>query len=61
MRIGMTLNYAGGFKETVAELADYEEQRCGVPAINAMANGAELGDLLLSRIGLGERIARAAS
>ncbi|GAA0942296.1 LLM class F420-dependent oxidoreductase [Nonomuraea longicatena] len=24
MRIGMTLNYAGGFKETVAELADYE-------------------------------------
>ncbi|MBX6167754.1 MAG: LLM class F420-dependent oxidoreductase [Thermobispora bispora] len=25
MRIGMTLNYAGGFKETVAELADYEK------------------------------------
>ncbi|MEV7971236.1 LLM class F420-dependent oxidoreductase [Sphaerisporangium sp. NPDC088356] len=24
MRIGMALNYAGGFKETVAELADYE-------------------------------------
>jgi F420-dependent oxidoreductase-like protein len=25
MRIGMSLNYAGGFKETVAELADYEK------------------------------------
>src|SRR5262245_5774114 len=25
MRIGMQLNYAGGFKETVAELADYEK------------------------------------
>ncbi|GII88690.1 LLM class F420-dependent oxidoreductase [Sphaerisporangium siamense] len=24
MRVGMALNYAGGFKETVAELADYE-------------------------------------
>jgi F420-dependent oxidoreductase-like protein len=25
MRIGMALNYAGGFKETVVELADYEK------------------------------------
>jgi F420-dependent oxidoreductase-like protein len=25
MRIGMSLNYAGGFSETVAELADYEK------------------------------------
>ncbi|GIH68204.1 LLM class F420-dependent oxidoreductase [Sphaerimonospora thailandensis] len=25
MRIGMALNYAGGFKETVAELSDYEK------------------------------------
>src|SRR5262249_22746345 len=25
MRIGMSLNYAGGFTETVAELADYEK------------------------------------
>jgi hypothetical protein len=25
MRIGMALNYAGGFKETAAELADYEK------------------------------------
>jgi F420-dependent oxidoreductase-like protein len=25
MRIGMSLNYAGGFKETVQELADYEK------------------------------------
>src|SRR5260370_1288401 len=25
MRIGMSLNYAGGFAETVAELADYEK------------------------------------
>jgi F420-dependent oxidoreductase-like protein len=25
MRIGMALNYAGGFKETVAELGDYEK------------------------------------
>jgi F420-dependent oxidoreductase-like protein len=25
MRIGMTLNYAGGFAETVTELADYEQ------------------------------------
>lgn len=40
---------------------DIVEQRCNVPAINAMANGSELGDLLLSRIGLGERIQRAVS
>src|ERR1700722_15817219 len=25
MRIGMALNYAGGFKETAAELADFEQ------------------------------------
>ena len=25
MRIGMPLNYAGGFRETVAELGDYEK------------------------------------
>ena len=25
MRIGMSLNYAGGFAETVEELADYEK------------------------------------
>src|SRR5215471_12607752 len=25
MRIGMSLNYAGGFAETVSELADYEK------------------------------------
>ena len=25
MRIGMALNYAGGFAETVEELADYEK------------------------------------
>src|SRR5215475_54058 len=25
LRIGMSLNYAGGFAETVAELADYEK------------------------------------
>ena len=25
MRIGMSLNYAGGFAETVTELADYEK------------------------------------
>ena len=25
MRIGMTLNYTGGFKQTVAELADFEK------------------------------------
>jgi len=25
MRIGMALNYAGGFAETVAELGDYEK------------------------------------
>jgi hypothetical protein len=25
MRIGMALNYSGGFKETVEELADYEK------------------------------------
>ena len=25
MRIGMALNYAGGFAETVTELADYEK------------------------------------
>ena len=31
MRIGMSLNYAGGFKETVAELADYE--RAGLDVV----------------------------
>ena len=25
MRVGMTLGYAGGFAETVAELADFEQ------------------------------------
>ncbi|MEV8639364.1 LLM class F420-dependent oxidoreductase [Streptosporangium sp. NPDC051023] len=30
MRIGMALNYAGGFKETVAELADYEKAGLGI-------------------------------
>ena len=40
---------------------DIVEQRCSVPAINAMTNGFELGDLLLSRIGLGDRISGTAS
>lgn len=40
---------------------DTVEQRCNVAAMNAMSNGAALGDLLISRIGLGERIERAAS
>ncbi|KAA9379892.1 LLM class F420-dependent oxidoreductase [Microbispora cellulosiformans] len=31
MRIGMALNYSGGFKETVAELADYE--RAGLDVV----------------------------
>ncbi len=30
MRIGMSLNYAGGFAETVAELADYEKAGLGI-------------------------------
>ena len=30
MRIGMSLNYAGGFAETVAELADYERAGLGI-------------------------------
>jgi hypothetical protein len=39
---------------------DIVERRSKVCAINAMANGPALGDLLMSRIGLGERIAKAA-
>jgi F420-dependent oxidoreductase-like protein len=30
MRIGMPLSYSGGFKETVAELADYEKAGLGI-------------------------------
>jgi F420-dependent oxidoreductase-like protein len=30
MRVGMSLNYAGGFAETVAELADYEKAGLGI-------------------------------
>jgi len=30
MRIGMSLNYAGGFAETVTELADYEKAGLGI-------------------------------
>jgi F420-dependent oxidoreductase-like protein len=30
MRVGMPLNYSGGFKETVAELADYEKAGLGI-------------------------------
>ncbi len=30
MRIGMPLNYSGGFAETVAELADYEKAGLGI-------------------------------
>jgi F420-dependent oxidoreductase-like protein len=30
MRIGMPLNYSGGFKETVAELGDYEKAGLGI-------------------------------
>ena len=39
---------------------DIIAKRSNVPAINAMANGAALGDLLQSSIGLGERLAKAA-
>jgi F420-dependent oxidoreductase-like protein len=30
MRVGMPLNYSGGFKETVAELGDYEKAGLGI-------------------------------
>src|SRR5258708_24854556 len=30
MRVGMSLNYAGGFAETVTELADYEKAGLGI-------------------------------
>ena len=39
---------------------DIIRQRSNVPAINALAGGAQLGDLLQTSIGLGERIAKAA-
>ena len=39
---------------------DIIEQRSNVPAINAMANGAALGDLLLARTGLARDAAKAA-
>jgi hypothetical protein len=38
---------------------DIINQRSNVPAINAMTNGAELGDLLQASIGLGSRLAKA--
>jgi hypothetical protein len=40
---------------------DIIRKRSNVPAINALAGGADLGDLLQTRIGLGARIAKAAS
>src|SRR5690606_7563311 len=39
---------------------DIIEQRSSVPAINAMANGAALGALLLARTGLAREAAKAA-
>ncbi|HEY2238174.1 MAG TPA: LLM class flavin-dependent oxidoreductase [Streptosporangiaceae bacterium] len=30
MRVGMSINYAGGFAETVAELSDYEKAGLGI-------------------------------
>ncbi len=39
---------------------DIIKQRSKVPAYNALAHGAELGDLLMERIGLGGRLAKAA-
>lgn len=39
---------------------DIIKQRCNVPALNALAHGAALGDLLQTTIGLGERITKAA-
>ncbi len=39
---------------------DIIKQRSNVPAYNALAQGPELGDLLMQRIGLGDRLARAA-
>jgi len=39
---------------------DIIEKRSNVPAINAMANGAAIGDLLLSRTGLDQRVAKVA-
>jgi hypothetical protein len=38
---------------------DIINRRSNVPAINAMTNGAELGDLLQASIGLGSRLAKA--
>lgn len=35
---------------------DIITERCNVPAINAMTHASELGDLLLSQLGLAERI-----
>jgi hypothetical protein len=30
MRVGMSINYAGGFAETVTELGDYEKAGLGI-------------------------------
>ena len=40
---------------------DIIKERSAVAAINAMTNGAELGDLLQTSIGLGDRLAKAQS
>jgi hypothetical protein len=40
---------------------DIIRQRTSVPAFNALSQGAELGDLLLDRIGLGARLAKVSS
>ena len=40
---------------------DIIRDRSNVPAINAMAHGAELGDLLVKSIGFGDRLQKAAS
>src|ERR1700751_4979502 len=46
MRVGMPLNYSGGFKETVAELGDYEKAGLGivfVPEAYSFDAGSQLG------------------
>jgi hypothetical protein len=37
------------------------EQQMGVRAVNALAGGAALGDHIIDSLGLGDRLARAAS
>ncbi|WP_217576821.1 LLM class flavin-dependent oxidoreductase, partial [Streptomyces sp. GbtcB7] len=45
MRIGMSLSYSGGFRETVAELADYERAGLDLVAVAEAYSFAAISQL----------------